>query len=216
MFSLSIQIHIFMNHLRISYIIYDPILQCIFHKNRGIPLHDCSTVINLSTFNVYIILCNLPLYANFVNNPMMSFIILSPFLYRIQSRIRYAFNCHVSLISFNLWTFPQFFFVFYDTDIFEEYSSLPPFFPFNRWCLSWGLFDVSSWLDSSDAFSAEILQRWCWVLLRVSHLEIHFVYLHLTGYVNLIISSRCSIFFTVQLFYYAINKQYKTMQIPYS
>ena len=91
-----------------------------------------------------------------------------------RSRSLIAYSCHVSLrnhLSVSLclslhWHFKN--------------NSAPLFFK-GKMYLIWGLYDISSWLDSGYTPLIRIGKKWCCVLLRLSHPEVYRVHLVLLG-----------------------------------
>lgn len=67
---------------------YAQILQCVFPENKGILLHNQSTVIKFKKFNIdTIVLSNLPSYPMLSLDPVMIQLVPLPVLNAFQDRI---------------------------------------------------------------------------------------------------------------------------------
>lgn len=101
-----------------------PICFSVYVIRIGVFFSLTAIVLSTSVNLILAQFCYLILHSTFVNWPNNVLYGIIPPPIQIQDSIRYVFNYHVSLISFDLGTFPVF--VFYDMDIFEEYKPVSP------------------------------------------------------------------------------------------
>lgn len=140
---------------------------CVPHAPLSLK---CSSVHFLSIWTFcYVVTVQLP--ADLLTSFGTFFSPSSP---RSCSRSLIAYSCHVSLrnhLSVSLclslhWHFKS--------------NSAPLFFK-GKMCLIWGLYDFSSRLDPGYTPLIRIGNKWCCVLLRLSHPEVYCVHLVLLG-----------------------------------